>query len=149
MLGGPDNNEISRRFLQKVNPRLRCGLDKADDITLYDTLKENRYTPSMSANEEETSIDYGVIISAKNPFSNGKQAVYIAGCFGYGTWAGARFVLSEEFLSHPLVESRDPFECMIKTEVFYDAPQTIELIEIRKLDMYRSPPPPEEPALPR
>jgi hypothetical protein len=79
------------------------------------------------------ALDYPRAIRARNPFSNGKYALYIAGCFGYGTWAGSRFVLSEEFLSNPLVKSGEPFECIIKTEVFYDAPQTIELLEIRKL----------------
>ncbi len=48
-------------------------------------------------------------MSHRNPFSSKKRAVYIAGSFGYGTWAGARYVMSEEFLAHEIVASGDWF----------------------------------------
>ena len=50
-------------------------------------------------------------------------------------WAAARFVTSEEFLSKSLVAAGEAFECLIRTEVFFDSPQSIDLLDIRKLEM--------------
>jgi hypothetical protein len=134
MLGGPDNNAISKRFLSLVNPTFRSGLDAPNEIAVRDSIRERRYTPDIDPSDEGISTDYGIIISRENPFSSNKSAaLYIAGSFGYGTWAGAKFVTSEEFLNNNDVKSGSPFECLVETTVFMDSPQSSKLIDLRLL----------------
>jgi hypothetical protein len=78
--------------------------------------------------------DYAIIFRASNPFSPDKHLMLIAGSFGYGVWAGVRFVASEAFLDNELVKAGTAIECLIKTDIFRDTPQNIRSIALRELD---------------
>jgi hypothetical protein len=134
LLGGPNNNLISRKFLGTINPTFSWPLDDSNVIGIRDIARSTVYNPTISWSDEGTSTDYGIIISHRNPFSCGGRALLIAGCFGFGTWAGARFISSSEFLDNEVVSSGSPFECLVEAQVFLDAPQTIKMIEVRQLE---------------
>ena len=134
LLGGPDANAISQDFLMRIKPTLRCGIDVAGEIVVHDTISQKTYAPRPIKEHNRTGTDYGIIIRASNPFNHEKQILYVAGCFGYGTWAGVRFLLSDEFQKEKLFAKGKPFECLVETEVVRDAPLNIRLIVLRELD---------------
>ena len=132
MLGGPDNNELSHRFLNGIEASYRTGDPLSNEIGFRDTLRHLYYAPTTTVGTVGLT-DYGLVISHRNPDLVEKRAVFIAGCFGYGTWAAARYIMSEEFLSNPIVAAGESFECLVETQVSQDSPRTMRLIDIRVL----------------
>ena len=42
--------------------------------------------------DKTVSLDHGAILSAQNPFATSHRIMVLFGCFGFGTWAAARFL---------------------------------------------------------
>jgi hypothetical protein len=133
ILGGPDGNSITSEVVGRINSTLRFGNPNLHEIALYDSKTGNVYAPSGTGTES-IKDDYAIIFLAINPFNFSKRLLLIGGSFGYATWAGVRFVLSNEFLDHDLVKTGADIECLIKTDIFRDTPQQIELIILREME---------------
>jgi hypothetical protein len=134
LLGGPDYNDITRKAISKIESNLKFGDPKRHEIAFFDALEDNRYIPRTSNESGEVVLDYGVIIRQANPFDLSKQLLLIAGSFGFGTWAGVRFVTSLEFLEHPLVSNGRPVEFLIETDVVLETPQAISPLVTRSFE---------------
>jgi hypothetical protein len=133
-IGGPEANSVTKDAFGLFGPRFIFGKDTKEDATILDTAVEPPiiYSPNnLETNRRGT--DYGLILSGSNPFSAQKMMMIIAGCFGYGTWAGTRYVISEDFLKIRSTHESEPFECLIQTDVVRDTPQSIRLLKTRKL----------------
>lgn len=123
-LGGPDANQVTRMAVERMVTRLRFGDPDLNEITITDTVNGHSYSPGGSD-------DYGAIIRARNPFAPKFEMIIIAGSFGHGTWAGARFATSPEFLTNSAVKKfksttpAETFECLVMTDVVCDTPQNI------------------------
>lgn len=104
-------------------------VDKKDGKTTGAIIKDDAF----SSGQQEVGTDYAVIFSTKNPFAPEKRLLYIAGIHDYGTWAGIRFVMTNEFVDHPLVRGHKNVEALIETDVLKQYPLRIRLIEMREL----------------
>lgn len=135
VLGGPDANPIAREITSRLNYTIRFGNPSRYVVALFDTLTDAVYAPAVvqSTDRIEVAVDYGLILKAANPLNPSKQFMLIAGSFGYGTWAGVRFVTSQQFLENSPVPGDQPLECLIETEIQNGAPQVIRSRIIRPL----------------
>jgi hypothetical protein len=132
LLGGPDANSVTRRASKRITSSLRFGNPEKNEITIRDTSIQphHLYVPSP-LDSDNAGNDYGLIVRAPNPFAPDKAIMIIAGSFGHGTWAAARYVISAEFLKKCRSLEHGPIECLIQTDVELDTPQNIRELLIR------------------
>jgi hypothetical protein len=114
LLGG-DVNQISMRFMSKVETNIIHGYG----VTFKDQTNAKSYAPILkrTSKDEQIVTDYGLIIYADNPFAKGRKVLYIAGCFGFGTWGGVQYATSYQFMQHELVQKGIPLECLVEVDV--------------------------------
>ena len=134
LIGGPQPNAISKEVITKINSTFRFGDSARIGSPIYDSLTGQPYAPVTKPNSGEILMDYGLILKASNPFAPSKQVLLIAGCFGYGTWAGVRFAISKEFVTNQIVAEGKPLECVIETDILRGTPQDIRLRDLRPLE---------------
>lgn len=133
LLGGPDANSISREATQKINSTFQFGDPDSHVIALFDSTSRRVFKPSRDVNKERIYTDYAIIFMCANPFAKDKRLLLIAGSFGYGTWAGARFIASQQFIERVLAQGDMSVECLIETDVVQNSPQDIRVLDMRKL----------------
>lgn len=95
VLGGPEFNQMTKKLLSEIqNSPIR---QSNHIITWHETNVEKVFE---SEYERERIIkDYGFILRASNPYSNGKSIVVLfSGCHAYGTLA-ATYYFTEQLLS--------------------------------------------------
>ena len=119
-IGGWDANEATEVMLAKINH----GLD-GDAYEIRDRVLDKSYS-------RDDSVDYGVLIKAVNPEEPSRQVMIIAGCSGYGTWAGAKLACSEQFLRDRLVSKGHPVECLYSTDVINGVPHNPKILVLRE-----------------
>jgi hypothetical protein len=134
LLGGPDANEITDKASKLLRTTLRFGNPNIHEISFLDiSAKPPRVYKPNDATSQQSESDLGFICKAPNPFATDKPALIIAGSFGYGTWAAARYLMSSEFLG-----SRDAtypsLEGLIETDIVLDTPQRIRPLVFRPLN---------------
>jgi hypothetical protein len=133
VLGGSHPNTITREIVERVKPTLHFGSADNYQIAAQDSVTKKVYIPKRQTGGNRAATDYGIIIRCTNPFSTDRKAIIVAGSFGYGTWAGVRFLLSETLTKHRVVSRGKNFECLIEVDVLLDTPQDIRLLELREL----------------
>jgi hypothetical protein len=140
LLGGPRSSSLMKETLDRIPTTWRFEKKPTGENILVDKKTGDiiealiRDDPS-SPGREEVGTDYAVIISTNNPFAQEKRLLQVAGIHDYGTWAAMRFVLSQEFLRHPLVRKGKAVEALIEVDVLKGAPQHIGLIAFRELSL--------------
>lgn len=130
LLGG-DNNKISLEFTQKV----KTNIVNDYGVTFTDLIHSRRYSAlvTKSGDEETITTDYCLIVYANSPFAQGRRVLFIAGCFGFGTWGGVKYVTSYQFMQHELVKNGTPLECLVEVDVRNETVHEIKPLIIRPL----------------
>jgi hypothetical protein len=154
LLGFGDVNSLAPIVLAKIGTGFVVDVD---DMTITDTqtrkvyeteweeyrLAENQLPAfgdgwSIVAKGEDRfarrlRADYGVLIRTRSPFRPDRTLVVIAGIYGYGTWAGARLPLDEEFLRQ--CEDLDGFglECLYRVEILQGQLIATSVEELRSI----------------
>jgi hypothetical protein len=133
-LGGPDANAVTCQALNRIRSKLRFSSLRMDRIVIEDSASAppDLYIPS-EPDAGGATTDYGLILRAPNPFAPEKEIMIMAGSYGHGTLACTRFAFLPEFLALRGAKSKNPFECLVKTDVVLDAPQAIRLILLRSI----------------
>lgn len=96
LLGGPKNNEITKLFLDKIEP---LKIVYQENSTIYWKNNEIDIEYSGIIKDKKVVKDYGIAIRMRNPFDSRKQT-YISlfsGCHTYGTIASAQY-FTEHFV---------------------------------------------------
>jgi len=90
LLGGPKNNEVTKLFLDKIDP---LNIVYQENSTIYWNKNETCVEYSSITIEKKVVKDYGMAIRMKNPFDSRKQTYLslFSGCHTYGTIASALF----------------------------------------------------------
>ena len=114
LVGGPEANLVTREAVVKMIPALEFGYPDRNAIAFYDFITRKEYLPWTDLISGEITRDFGIILSAPNPFAPATRIIVIAGSFGYGTRAALRFALSKNFWEHPLVMKGLPVECLLE-----------------------------------
>jgi hypothetical protein len=149
VIGGPMANTVAL----KLNQSQLCGLqfvhDDAGRIVVDDTATGDRYTPSreqatVSGRPAEIRHDYGVIVSARNPFNLRRRVLYCSGTGGRGTMAAVEVCLERaaELMrrSRRFRRSRDgAFECLVESESAAGPPGVVTVVLLRRLPAPRRP----------
>lgn len=133
LVGGPDANALTARAVSGIPSTLRLGDPSSHEIAILDSQAGRLYAPVTDTASGDLVKDHGVIIRSANPFAPGRQLLLVAGSYGYGTWAGLRQMASTSFLEEPAVAEGRPFECLVETEVFLDAPHGVRMLALRPL----------------
>jgi hypothetical protein len=133
LLGGPDVNAITHEVSKLLRTGLRFGDPTIHEITFRDILADppRVYSPNVPT-ALQTGSDLGLIFRAPNPFAPDKPALIIAGSFGHGTWAAARYLMSPEFLRSQAAKHRS-LEGLIETDIALDTPQQIRCLVLRPI----------------
>lgn len=132
LLGGPDANVLTREMARRIRSTLKFGDPDRHVIAMFDSVEQRQFAPRRSQ-PDTLENDFGIVFSCNNPFAPRKRVILGAGSFGYGTWACVRFLLSEEFLDHPLGVERAEAEFLIEAEVLWETPQRVRLHVARSL----------------
>jgi hypothetical protein len=124
LIGGPKPNRLVDAVLTTCKVQLVFDEPSPYVFALRDRTNDASFIPLRSNGKVTT--DYGIVVSAPNPFTTAKQCrvIIFAGCYGYGTWAAARLATFRDsaLLREPLVSSANPFECVIQTNVVRGEP---------------------------
>lgn len=92
VLGGPKNNRITRKFLDKLTPMQIA--DQVGGVIFWKVAgEEGEFRPATDGNRKVT-MDYGLIIRCANPFADESRPTsfcLFSGCHTYGTIAAARY----------------------------------------------------------
>lgn len=132
LVGGPEANIITREALLKIGSNLSFA-DKASLFAVYDSVTDTLYKPKETSDQHDICVDYSIILRAPNPFALSKQCLVIAGSWGFGTWAGARFIVSNKGTDVLTTIGEDAIECILETDVLIGTPQDIRLPVARRL----------------
>lgn len=132
LLGGPDANVLTKETVSRVDSTLKFGDPEIHEIALFDSRDGTQFVPRRSA-PNKVKNDFGIVYWTQNPFAPRKRVLLGAGSFGYGTWACVRYVLSESFLKHELVDRGANVECLIEADILWEAPQHITTHIVREL----------------
>ena len=130
LIGGPDANQITGDVVSRLELSLGFGNPDNHEIGFYNRKNNEIYNPIIK--NEKVVKDYGVIISAKNPYNTQNRVLLFFGSFGFGTWAALKYVTSDAFLRQEIGDD-DDFECLIETDVIKDTPHGIKTLFINKL----------------
>jgi Predicted nucleotide-binding protein containing TIR-like domain len=131
-IGGPDANSITKQLVEGVPTGLLMGDPSDHKVSFASKGSGKSFVPNISGNGEVTS-DYGVIIRARHPSSGKSSVLGLFGCFGFGTWAAGRCIVSDEFLSDKVVSAGSDLVCIVKTEIFRGVPQPAVILELRPI----------------
>jgi hypothetical protein len=121
LLGGSDTNALTAEFMQKVGSQVELrndGQPSSPPVLLDSAYDSGSIQPELSNNA--VTVDCGVLIRARNPMNPDRWVVIIAGCLGYGTWAGVRLTTAHELRHAPAT-----FECIFKTKVENGTPSLL------------------------
>jgi hypothetical protein len=81
-VGGPINNTCTRTLMKALGVPLR--FEQLDLVT-----PKRRYELKAPTAQDPVNTDYGLVISAPNPFTPGARCLIIAGCDTHGVLAAA------------------------------------------------------------
>jgi hypothetical protein len=151
-LGGPDTSPIAAQTWSAAPTSFKWGEHERHDVSIHDStskypvLKPEGWQDARgrrglavrggSRGQGAVTRDYGLVVKMPNPFAQRQPergALLFAGCLGYGTWGAVRFSITETFTQHPLVLAEDAVECLLAVDVLGDAPQRIEVMDVRPL----------------
>jgi len=131
-IGGPDANSITKQLLGSLPTGLSMGDPGEHEVWFASKASGKSFAPNISGSGEVT-LDYGVIIRARHPSSGNSRVLALLGCFGFGTWAAGRCIVSDKFLSHEVVSAGSDLVCIVKTEIFRGVPQSSVILELRPI----------------
>ncbi|MFD0074568.1 hypothetical protein ACFVIY_19265 [Streptomyces sp. NPDC127166] len=135
LIGGPHSNPMTALILQSLSTTLQFGAADGPggkDTTIYDSLL-NASTDCRVGPDERLQSDQGLIIRCTNPFAAEKTVLILAGSWGYGTTAAADLMESGDFLKHPVVRSKSPFEAVFSCQIVEGAVGEITLGAVRRI----------------
>ncbi len=133
LLGGPDANCVTNNAINLLKPSIRSGNPEQYEVAIVDLKTNKCFVPVPYGKEQSIGKDYGVIVVSDNPFDPKKRIIIAYGSFGYGTWAAARFLISDNFFKLIDKNRLKNFEILIEVDVVLKTPQNIRVIETRKL----------------
>lgn len=112
LLGGGDTNQLTPYFMREVGAQSELVNEAQNALP---SLRDNAYDDASIRPElagDRVVADCGVLIRARNPLNPDRWVVIIAGCLGFGTWAGVRLTTSDDLRHAP-----DAFECVFRATV--------------------------------
>ncbi len=135
LVGGPIPNDVSKELMK--SPSVRYVFRVNDSPESLGKLEGNdivdrKDTGFVRRPEFEDSVvkqDCGIITKCANPFHSGRQAVIVAGCYGWGTWAALESLLNPKNLAFLLGKRARYFQVLVSVSVFRRLPQEPRLEE--------------------
>ena len=91
LIGGPKTNTLTDQALVSIS----------DSMGITQVGSEIRAGNSTFVGniENESGVDYGLVVRTTNPFSSGNRLVILSGSHTFGTIAAARFMVESRFLA--------------------------------------------------
>jgi hypothetical protein len=134
LLGGVDLNRITADLMLELGAHVEwINESPTTPPVLLDTISDPPWRHSPVMQDTETMIDFGALIRCRNPRNPRNWVVVIAGCLGYGTWAGAQLTEHRDLTRVP-----DEFEFIYQTRVANGAPRaTTSVTGARRLPPIR------------
>lgn len=124
LLGGIDGNTLSADLMREVGSRIvLMNEDLVNPPVLLDHISNPPLRLQPDLREGRVVHDYGVLIRARNPRNPRSWIVIIAGCLGYGTWAGVQLTQSRQLAQAPM-----EFECIFRVQAEGGSPTQLTII---------------------
>lgn len=134
-IGGPISNDISKELMKF--PGIRYVFRINDSPELLGEVEGNdivdRSDPGflLRPEFEDSAVrqDWAIITKCANPFHSGREAIVVAGCYGWGTWAAVEALLNPKNLALLLARRAHYFQILTSVRVFRRLPQEPRLEE--------------------
>jgi hypothetical protein len=81
------------------------------------------YKPCCRGSSDELVTDFGLVVRAPNPYASDRHLLMVFGTFGFGSWAGVRFLLSKQFQEANERLAGGFMECLVEAEIVKGAPR--------------------------
>lgn len=133
-IGGPSGNSVTRSILKRLSLPLDFPHAEEHVVTITDKESERDYEPSILM-PSKNGTDYGMITRAPNPFNASRTVVILAGCFGFGSWAAAKWACepnSWRDLGHKF-EAKRSYQILLRIGLIDGFPAEINVELIREL----------------
>jgi hypothetical protein len=131
--GGPDANQLSREFFNLNMPTFGWPSSSLPVVSLMDQRDDVYYHPQLDQSGT-AGKDYGVIVRGSNPVHPDRDALLLAGCWGFGTWASAGMAFLPQLNAQQFVQNGQHFEALVGTDVQADSLTEVDLLEVRLID---------------
>jgi hypothetical protein len=132
IVGGPDANPVAYQFSAVNKPTFCWPSPDSHIVSLFDRRDGVYHSPTLGESKEP-GVDYAVVTRGRNPLQPEGDALLLAGCWGFGTWASASVAFRPDFNSHEMVKSGEDFEALVRVAVRSDSLVDIDLLEVRLL----------------
>jgi len=129
LIGGPITNEITGEIMS--NFKIPFSFE---GHVLIDNYNNKKYEPKLDENGKILE-DYAFILKTKNPYNNKNTLIIIAGCYGYGTYSGAKALTDYDILRK--IKRNGTFKSIgliVKSHIINGIPQRPFLIDSFKLE---------------
>ena len=131
VIGGPDGNAVASEALASIGSTFEFDYPAQGGVAVRDALSPAYYEPRLVPGTN-SGHDFGLVLRTSNPFSPEHQLLLIAGCYGFGTWGGARFLVEASQRGvHNAEIRRSRFECLVRVNLVTGIPQTTQLEKFR------------------
>ena len=89
LIGGPDYNTVTRRFMRYVPFKF---IEEGDETVLYNSIKRETYRPEFKEENGiiDEAVDYGFFVKIPNPFNEKKKLIMINGVHTIGVFGAAK-----------------------------------------------------------
>jgi TIR domain len=133
LVGGPDANHLSKQFFDVNATTFGWPSSSSHVISLRDERDGVDYHPGVGL-DGSLGKDFGLVIRGSNPAHPKKDALLLAGCWGFGTWASARMAFLPQLNAHELVNGTGHFEALVETDVQDDNLWDVNLLDVRGIN---------------
>jgi hypothetical protein len=116
VLGGPKNNELTRRLLAQPALAQLLGNVKLEQQGSAILWGDNSYEGNTDG--DVVSDDYGLVVRMNSPFASHRTVVLLSGSHTYGVIAAAAWYAASERDRKSLPRSGSGFAALVRTEVF-------------------------------
>jgi hypothetical protein len=132
-IGGPDANSVTTTILNDIGYRI------PENRGFSPSLRPGRvYDRNSGADEGEgegkgEAVDYGRLIRVRNPYGEGRCVFILWGNSGYGTWAAAKLLRSQQLRDSASVKRGLDVDFQFQTKVYGRVPQEPAVTRVTEL----------------
>ena len=130
-IGGPDANSVTAKILNHIGYRIPENRGFSPGLRpgrIYD-----RNSGADAGDGKGEALDYGRLIRVRNPYEKDRCVFILWGNSGYGTWAAAKLLRSQQLRDSASVKRGLDVDLQFQTDVVARVPQEPAVTQVTEL----------------